>query len=347
MEPASPALHEEPASPPSWPEPFATWAALARPRRAIPILLVAGPLIYGQSVWNKAPLPGALSGLSLALGAALVAPALWRVLSRWWWGPILYVATALGLTWLTAIALPQLGGFDDPFFAQPAALAILAAGTLVAGFLLGRDIEIEQRLARERERLSALTRARDDAELLALRAQLDPHFLFNTLNAIAEWCSLDPEVAERAILDLSNVMRTIQQGARRTSWPLREELALSEAVLSLHAARDPERFTSTIEGEPSDLPVPPLILLPLIENAVKHGPAAGHPGPITVRVQPEGPGARIEISNPGPFAGRREGGQGLDLVEKRLALLESASARLEIGEESGRTTATLHLPGPS
>ncbi|TVQ90446.1 MAG: sensor histidine kinase [Deltaproteobacteria bacterium] len=332
-----------PDSSPAWPQPFDTWAALAHPRRALPILLVATPLIYGQSVWAAQPLGGAMSGLLLASGAALIAPPLWRLFTRWWWGPLPYALLGTGLTWMIAIGLPRLGAFADPFLAQPAAFAILTAATLVAGFLLGRDIDTERHLESKRRHLDALAQARDNAELLALRAQLDPHFLFNTLNAIAEWCATDPRVAERAILALSDVLRTVQRGARQTAWTLREELDLGRAVLDLHAIRDPERFASSLRGEAPDLRVPPLILLPLLENAVKHGPGAGHEGSIEIEVRPLDHGAVIEVSNPGPYAGRREGGQGLELVERRLALLGSGSSRLAMRGAEGRTYATLTL----
>ena len=93
---------------------------------------------------------------------------------------------------------------------------------LVGGFGLGRDIWFEDRLARAEARAVALAREAERAQLLALRAHLDPHFLFNTLNAIAEWCREDGETAERAVLRLSAMLRTVlgRRARRRPGrWP--------------------------------------------------------------------------------------------------------------------------------
>lgn len=85
--------------------------------------------------------------------------------------------------------------------------------------------------------------------------------------------------------------------------------------------------------------------MPLVENAVKHGPARGHRGAITLHVQREGDGIRIAIENPGAFGGRREGGAGLAMVERRMALAYGEdAARLLIESVGERTRVQLVLP---
>ena len=155
---------------------------------------------------------------------------------------------------------------------------------LVGGWGLGRDMWLENQLARAEARATLLAREAEGAQLLALRSHLDPHFLFNTLNAIAEWCREDGETAERAVMRLSAMLRTVLAGVRASTWPLAEELALLDTLFELHRFRDPDRVrvTRRLPDPLPDVSVPPMLLLPLAENAVKHGPAAGHAGEIVL-----------------------------------------------------------------
>lgn len=319
-----------------------TWSALLAPRRAAAVTLVAIPLLLAQAAWNEDPRSGVLAGLTLILGTLAVAPAAWRALSP---HPLRYGLVCLLATLVLALLLPRWSGFEDRFLTHPVTLPLVFGLLAVAGYGLGRDIEDEGRLQRAEARAEALQRDRERAELLALRAQLDPHFLFNTLSAIAEWCHSDPLVAERAILRLSDLLRAIQSGVQLPSWPLSRELALCRDVLELYHTRDPGRYTYEILGEIPAIQVPPLLLLPLVENAVKHGPAAGHAGPVRIRVQAEGDGVQIQIQNPGPYRGPRTGGEGLALTRRRLSLGYIGSA-LELGEADGGTRLSLSLPGP-
>jgi len=93
--------------------------------------------------------------------------------------------------------------------------------------------------------------------------------------------------------------------------------------------------------------LPPMLLLPLTENAVKHGPDAGHRGVITLEVRAAGAGAvAIAVGNPGRFAGRRAGGTGIEMVERRLALAYDGRAMLTIAADGHgeRTIAEVTLP---
>ncbi len=323
-----------------------TLLALTAPRRLIPIALVAAPLVAAQHSLSRDPLAMPL-GLLMCLVFALVAPYLWRRLAARdsaALGLLLYgLAGALVVAFL-GLLVPRIAGIGATFMTGRESLLVSLALFWVGGWGLGRDIEFEAGLERERARAELMAREAERAQLLALRGQLDPHFLFNTLNAIAEWCRTDGEVAERAILQLSSMLRTILAGVPLAAWPLRRELELCQDLFALHLIRDPNLFSLHIEGEPGDLQVPPLLLLPLAENAVKHGPAAGHRGQIRLGIIHTPGSATIELENPGPYRGPRDGGEGLPTVHKRLALAYPGQARLELRATAHGTLATLTLP---
>ena len=235
---------------------------------------------------------------------------------------------------------------SESLFTARISLAICLALFLVGGWGLGRDIGFEHRLERERARADALAREAERAQLLALRAQLDPHFLFNTLNAIAEWCREDGVVAERAVLQLSAMLRSVLGGVQAQTWPLRQELELIETLFSLHRLRDPALFELRRDIDPSvaEVPVPPLILLPLAGNAAKHGPCAGHRGTIALGIHREGNELVVTLENPGPYTGPRPGSSGLPNLKRRLEIAYCGGAALEIGESGRGTRAELRLP---
>ncbi|MBF5041953.1 sensor histidine kinase [Aggregicoccus sp. 17bor-14] len=330
-----------------------TVRALLEPRRLAPILLVCAPMVAAQSRYSEDPLAVPLALLMCAL-FVLFAPLAWRVLfperlpaSQGAVRLVLYAALGAGIVLTTGLVLPGLLGMGHTFLTQRPTLLVAGALFLVGGWGLGRDIGLTATLARERARAEALARAAEGAQLLALRSHLDPHFLFNTLNAIAEWCREDGAVAERAVLQLSEMLRAVLAGVRASTWPLEQELALVETLFALHLLRDPQRFTFALQVPPEvrALPVPPLLLLPLAENAVKHGPAAGHAGALRLTAEPHGAShVLLQLENPGPYRGPREGSDGLPTLQRRLALAYGGQATLRLEEQGGRTCASLLLP---
>jgi two-component system, LytTR family, sensor histidine kinase AlgZ len=182
--------------------------------------------------------------------------------------------------------------------------------------------------------------------LLALRAHLDPHFLFNTLNALAEWCRQDPAVAERALLQLSSVLRAVLTGVKAPSWPLEHELELARTVFELHLMRDPKLFELewSVDEQLAGVHVPPMLLLPLVENAVKHGPSRGHRGALAFVVRRAGDRVHVRVENPGPFRGPRQGSDGLPTLARRLALVYDGRATLGICGDAATTRADLVVP---
>jgi hypothetical protein len=335
-----------------------TVRGLLAPRRAIPIALVVVPLTIIQDAYSQDPFAVPLA-LVMCGSFLLVGPSLWRALfpmDRPLTAsavPRVLVYAGVGATLVLGIGrvIPELVGSGLTFLTTTPSLAVCIALFWVGGWGLARDIELEEHLRRERARAEALAREADHAQLLALRSHLDPHFLFNTLNAIAEWCREDGAVAEKAILQLSSMLRTMMTGITETSWPLAKELELVSALFALHAVRDPTLFT--VERElPDPLPdveVPPMLLLPVAENAMKHGPLARNKGPVGIAVaraqERDGERVRVVITNPGEYRGPREGGSGLPIVEKRLALAYGGRARFAMEAAEGRTRAVLVLPG--
>jgi two-component system sensor histidine kinase AlgZ len=334
----------------------ATLRALVHPRRLAAILLVSTALVAAQASFSADPLAVPL-GILMCLLFVVVAPVSWRVLfpdrldlRHGGIRLLLYGAIAAGVVLPIGVVVPRVLGIGRTLLTAPSSVMVCLALFLVGGWGLARDIWLEGTLAQAEARATRLARQAEQAQLLALRSHLDPHFLFNTLNAIAEWCRDDGQVAERAVLQLASMLRTVLDGVHVTSWPLADELALIDAFFALHALRDPGRLELT-RRVPEPVPpllVPPMLLLPLAENAIKHGVAAGHTGEIALDVSsaPDG-GATLRLSNAGVFAGRRAGGLGLQMVERRLALAYDGRAAFRIAADGERTTAEVTLPGAS
>jgi hypothetical protein len=330
-----------------------TLRALLEPRRAGPLLLLGVALVIGDTVYSGSYRAGAVATV-MALTTAAAAPCGWRL----WleapasradrlWGVAAYLALDAGVLLVAGVGLSRVLGVQGEFLTRPTSLLICFALFIVGGWGVGRDISLEGHVARERARADALAREAERAQLLALRSNLDPHFLFNTLNAIAEWCQQDARTAETALLQLSAMLRTIFDGVREPTWPLERELELTRTLFDMHRLRDPARFDLIwdVPGRAPAVQVPPLLLLPVAENAMKHGPGAGHRGEVrfTVRDAPGG-GVLLELSNPGPFQGPREGGSGLPTLRRRLELAYGGAAKLAVADEGGRTKVRLELP---
>ena len=329
-----------------------TLRALLEPRRLVPALIVCVPVVMLQGRTSHDPLAAPL-GAFFCVTFLLFAPVSWRILFpdglEFEHGAarlLLYGAGGVGVVLLVGVVMPGLLSMRPTLLTARSGLLVSTALFLVGGWGLGRDIGMEVSLRKERLRTDALVRAAEDAQLLAIRSHLDPHFLFNTLNAIAEWCREDGEVAERAVLQLSGILRAILAGVKEPAWPLAKEIELVRALLSLYPLRDPDLFQ--VEWDlPAPLPevdVLPMILLPIAENAVRHGPASGHRGVLRVAIADDGERLRVSIENPGRYGGPRPGSDGLPTVERRLRLAYGGQARLHIEGDGSRTHVALDLP---
>ena len=147
-------------------------------------------------------------------------------------------------------------------------------------------------------------------------------------------------------MQLSAMLRTVLAGVRAPTWPLAEELALLDTLFELHRLRDPDRVRvdARLPDPLPDVAVPPMLLLPLAENAVKHGPAAGHRGAIALdRARQPTTGWSCRSRTPAPTGAGAPGGSGIDIVERRLALAYDDQAVLTIAAV-GDTTRAVTLP---
>ncbi|HXE56634.1 MAG TPA: histidine kinase [Gemmatimonadales bacterium] len=207
---------------------------------------------------------------------------------------------------------------------------------------------------RERElRASELQAQLVQAELQALKMQLHPHFLFNTLHAIAVLIRRDPAAATRTVTLLGDLLRLTLANSGALEIPLRQELEFLKLYLEIERIRFPDRLTVVFEVEPEalDARVPNFILQPLVENAVRHGVAARTaPGRIEIGARIRGEAAELRVWNDGPGLDerpRRPAGTGIGLAttRARLARLYGPRGRFAIADaERGGVEVTLTVP---
>ena len=152
------------------------------------------------------------------------------------------------------------------------------------------------RILRQQERWAETTVALRDAELDVLRAQSNPHFLFNTLNLIASEVTRNPENAKEIIYDLADLLRSSVQAANRSLSSVAEEMELVRLYLELHAQRFRDRLTYAMDIEPvtSSLEIPSLLLQPVVENTVKWA-VAPYPSDAHIHVHCELQGEELSI----------------------------------------------------
>ncbi len=189
------------------------------------------------------------------------------------------------------------------------------------------------------------------AELDAMRAQIRPHFLFNTLNSIHSFVREDPDQAEKVIELLADLMRGVLQSAERDLVPLSQELDLVDTYLQIERVRYGSRLSFSID-QPSTLgsvSIPPFSVQPLVENAVKHGVDGQlEPVHVEVSIQMSGSNLQIEVKDNGPGLSTDETkgiGMALTNIRARLERLYNGEASLNVSNSS-RTgvIAVLEIP---
>ena len=340
-------------------QPLARLALLVAACAAYGVLVLANN--YALTVWNGGEFtaPAAVLSVSRGLQWVVLIPAIiWfaRFAPRNSWLVLLaahatFAVLLICLTELahTALASALYGGVDDGFYWRSlvsAALLHLTAYSLVAAAAHGRDWLVEA--ARSTRLEAELVRA----QLEALRAQLHPHVLFNTLEAVSSLVGIDARRARRMIADLGELLR-FALDATADEVPLRDELGALRRYLHIESARLGDRLRVQVEAAAPvlDAAVPPLLLQPLVENAVRHG-VAPFPGAgsveveavregdnLVVRVHDTGPGLPPEPSRP------RGRGIGLENTRRRLDRLYGASAALGFETpRGGGLTVTVRLP---
>ncbi|NOT08126.1 MAG: histidine kinase [Gemmatimonadales bacterium] len=226
---------------------------------------------------------------------------------------------------------------------------------VVYAFLVGIGHYLGAAEARRAELLRAERLRADlaEAELRALRLQLQPHFLFNALNAIGSLI-LTKRAAEAhdAIGQLGDLLRGVLATERRGEVSLREELDLTEAYVALERTRLGDRLSTKWEIAPTAHAgmVPPMLLQPLVENAIRHGIASSaNGGRLVVRAERVGDRLRLEVWDDGPgptgseTSAEREG-IGLENTRRRLSHQYGADHRLEFIRQDGWTRVLVDVP---
>jgi two-component system sensor histidine kinase AlgZ len=245
-------------------------------------------------------------------------------------GAVVVLVAALAATYHGVVSSPQ----QMPWAAARSAFfAAMLAGALLAYFHL---------------LVKAFSPALAEARLQALQARIRPHFLFNSINAVLGLMRRDPKRAERTLEDLADLFRSLVSDARRFV-RLSEEIALLERYAEIEQLRLGERLRITweLDAAPSDALLPPLVLQPLLENAVYHGvePATGA-GEVLVRIERRGDRVIARIENPLIEAEAERAGNRMaqDNIRERLALFFDAEARMETSTDAGRYRVEIDMP---
>jgi signal transduction histidine kinase len=233
--------------------------------------------------------------------------------------------------------------FGHPRWAWEVTRIEFTAGYLLALVVCAQVLGVSQTLVFHREsraralRESLLENDLARTQLQLLRTQLEPHFLFNTLNAIATLVHANPAAAERMILLLSDLLRRALRERDECYVPLREELDFLDRYLEIEQVRFRERLVVEREIQPDSLEamVPPLLLHPLVENAIRHGLARRvEGGCLGIRARREDDRLELRIWDDGPGLEADDGvpgsGIGLGTTRARLEHFYGRAHRLEL-----------------
>lgn len=227
------------------------------------------------------------------------------------------------------------------FFLRNAMLYLLVVGVSVAIRMTGQWYRAEN-IRKD------LERSRSEAELQNLKSQLNPHFLFNTLNNIYSLIQLDPDRAQQTVHDLSRLLRYVLYDSSRPTVPLKAEMDFLGNYIELMRIRLPRHVEVgvSLPEEPSPTPVAPLLFISLIENAFKHGTSNDRPSFIRIDIHERGGELVCRIRNscfPKTASDRSGSGIGLKNLSKRLEMIYPQRHTFEYGERGGTYTALLRI----
>ena len=319
---------------------LAAWALLGLLLAAL--LVLAAPFGWTEAIFFAVPLAVLFGFMGLASFWVCQAAPLPRGVVRAS-GMQLLAGVASGSMWLAAgygyaIALERAGVFPG-LVAKQAEAAPLLLGLGVALYLLAAALHY----------VIVAFEASREAELRALRAQIHPHFLFNSLNSINALIATKPEEARQLSVRLADFLRRSLTVGSREAIPLAEELDLAEQLLSIERVRFGDRLSHVVVADDAAraCPVPPLVLQPLVENAVTHGIAQMlDGGEVHIEAERRGEELRIAIVNPRDIEspGRKGTGIGLQNVKRRLFALHGNAAEVRVVPGDSSFRVELRLP---
>jgi two-component system LytT family sensor kinase len=277
----------------------------------------------------------------------------WRGLSLPAWKRIL--ESVLGVVAVGLVETLLICAVDLPFegrnsaFYQPSSMMYTALGATAA---VGMWV-FTYRYREHRELRTQLQLALREAELSALEAQINPHFLFNCLNSIRALVAENPARAQDMITRLANIFRYNLHRESTHTVPLSAEVEVVSDYLALESVRfeDRLRVRLAISPEAGKTPVPSMLLQTLVENALKHGIAQlPSGGDLRIRAERDSNATRIEVENTGQLGANADGGAepagvGLNNTRERLRILYGGRASLQLrNRKDGRVVATVLIP---
>ena len=224
---------------------------------------------------------------------------------------------------------------------------IVASVILILMFGMNLGVKGYFKSREDRKRLSELEHENLEQQLEYLRYQINPHFFMNTLNNIHALVDIDPEQAKGTIVELSKMMRFILYEGDKNGVTLSREMEFLRTYVDLMRLRytDSVSIRTELPPEVPERSVPPLMLIPFVENAFKHGISYRRPSFIDIRVRVEGDRLHfICLNSKAEKPNEEKGGVGLANVRKRLDLLFGSNYMLEIRDEAERYSVELNIP---
>jgi len=297
------------------------------------------------------------------IGLLVLATHVFHVLAKrrgWLYLPPSSMIARIAVAVVLMAAIYFAGGFPEKLFSGPERYRLFRDPAIIMGYALGTLVlscawagcylalsEAERRRGLEFQEVQARLAARE-AQLRNLSAQLNPHFLFNSLNTLRELMIESPERAQLVITKLSILLRYALRTGSAEFIGLADELEAIDGYLAVEAARYEERLRVRweIDSRARSARVPPMLLQPLVENAVKHG-AACKPegGEVTIRALTHNGQLVLEVLNSGEVKASSGSGVGLQNTRDRLQLLYGARAHFALLDtKAGCVRASVTLP---
>lgn len=270
-----------------------------------------------------------------------------------WFRPVLILVLAFGVLFIAKMSLTYLFLAEEDyllFLEESLWVRALFLITLFGSFsfllVFHTELEDQLKLLQRKEHIEKMAK---DAELYQLRQQLQPHFLFNSLNSINALISRDPGKAREMVLQLSEFLRGTIRKEDRNWIVVTEEVAYLQLFLNIERIRFGDRLCVAfqIEEEAQQLKIPPLLIQPLLENAVKHG-LNTFTGQVTVKTTIEKKSNYLEITITNPYeasgADALGTGFGLEAVKRRLYLLFGRHDLLSVAHSQNLFTVWMKIP---
>lgn len=293
------------------------------------------------TLWGPDERPRALPFIAIILVSVPVAQ---------WLGMHLFV-------WLTDVKVRALTTLDPADIAANLAFTLVVTGAAVLFFSSREKMSrLQTAAAQEKARAESVARQAMQAQLQLLQAQIEPHMLFNTLANLQGLISFDPERAQLLLDQLIQYLRATLSSSRADTTTLGQEFALMQAYLGLMAVRMGARLAYTLDL-PDDLrqvKLPPMLLQPLVENAIQHGLEPKiEGGQLSVRASVDGSTLTLTVADdglgldhPGQAKGSHKGTHlGVANIRERLQVMHGDAAGLSLNANTtGGATARLTLP---